>query len=86
MEYTMYVEQTSDGWYFGKCVQMPEAFSQGRTISELKANVLDVINLLSAEYADKYHLQKTHSTIQTIFISNEKKQITKISNKERMFS
>lgn len=82
----MLIEQTSDGWYFGKCVQIPEAFSQGRTISELKTNVLDVINLCLIEYPDKYQFEKTNPTIQTIFISNEKKQIVKASNKKSMFT
>jgi predicted RNase H-like HicB family nuclease len=86
MEYTMLIEKTTDGWYFGKCVQIPEAFSQGRTISELKANVLDVINLFLIECPNKYQFEKTNPTIQTIFISNETKQIVKISNKKPMFA
>jgi predicted RNase H-like HicB family nuclease len=86
MEYTMYVEKTSDGWYFGECVQIPEAFSQGKTISELKANVLEVIKLFSEELPEKYQFQKTQPTIRTIFNSNETKQIIKTSNKEPMFA
>ena len=86
MEYTMCVEQTSDGWYFGKCVQIPEVFSQGKTITELKTNVLDVINLFFLEYPDKYQFEKTQPTIRTIFISNETKQIATTSDKKPMFA
>jgi len=86
MEYSMSIERTHDGWYFGKCVQIPEAFSQGKTISELKANVLDAINLILAEYPDRYHLEKSTSSILTISNFNETKQTAKSSNRARVLS
>jgi predicted RNase H-like HicB family nuclease len=85
MEYSMYIEKTHDGWYFGKCVQIPEAFSQGKTIQELKTNVLDAIHLILSEYPEK-NCEKTNLSTLTLSISNETKQIVKSSKRERMLS
>jgi predicted RNase H-like HicB family nuclease len=86
MEYSIYIEKTSDGWYFGKCIQIPEAFSQGKTIPELKANVLDAIHLVLTEYAEKYHIEQSYLSKLSISISNETQQIVNASVKERMLS
>ena len=82
----MSVERTSDGWYFGKCIQIPKAFSQGRTITELKINILDAINLMLSEYSDTFPLETTHISPNTISISHETKQIIKPSHKKRVLS
>lgn len=32
-----------DGWYVAECVDLPGCMSQGRTLEEAKANILDAI-------------------------------------------
>jgi predicted RNase H-like HicB family nuclease len=46
MKLTTIIEKSDDGWYVGQIEEMPAALSQGRTIEELKANLLDALNLL----------------------------------------
>jgi len=40
------IEKSSDGWYVGQIQEVPEAISQGKTINELKENLLDALNLI----------------------------------------
>jgi len=35
-----------DGWYVGRIKEIPGAFSQGRTLEELKENIKDAYNLM----------------------------------------
>jgi predicted RNase H-like HicB family nuclease len=46
MKFTAIIEKTEDGWYVGQVEEMPAAISQGRTITELKENLLDALKLL----------------------------------------
>ena len=46
MEYTAIFEKMDNGWYFAQCEQMPNAITQGRTISEAKHNLQEVITML----------------------------------------
>jgi predicted RNase H-like HicB family nuclease len=46
MEYTAIIRKTDDGWYAARCAQIPEAITQGRTIEEVKENLLDAINMV----------------------------------------
>ena len=39
-----------DGWYVGKLKEVPGVFSQGKTLDELKENVIDAYRMLLAEY------------------------------------
>jgi predicted RNase H-like HicB family nuclease len=45
MDYTAIIRQTDDGWYAARCAQIPEAVTQGRTLDEVKENLLDAIEL-----------------------------------------
>jgi len=38
-----------EGWYVGRLKEAPGIFSQGQTLKELKANILDAYNLLIEE-------------------------------------
>ncbi len=61
MKLTAIIEKSDDGWYVGQLEEMPAVLSQGKTIIELKENLLDALQLLleanreatSINYADK---------------------------------
>lgn len=40
------IEKSEDGWYVGQIEEMPAAISQGKTIEEVKQNLLDAVYLL----------------------------------------
>ena len=46
MEFTARIEKSKDGWYVGQVEEVPAAISQGKTIEELKANLLDALMLI----------------------------------------
>ncbi|MBS1521221.1 MAG: type II toxin-antitoxin system HicB family antitoxin [Bacteroidetes bacterium] len=46
MKFTAIIEQGEDGWFVGQVEELPAAISQGKTIEELKDNLLDAIKLL----------------------------------------
>ena len=50
-----------DGWYVGKLREVPNVFSQGRSLAELKANIQDAYRL-TAEEAPPLPVATYHST------------------------
>lgn len=47
-ELTILIEKDLEsGWYVGQIEEFPAAISQGRKIDELKANLIDALNLIS---------------------------------------
>jgi predicted RNase H-like HicB family nuclease len=46
MKFTAIIEKSDDGWYVGQLEEIPAILSQGKTIKELKENLLDALNLL----------------------------------------
>lgn len=46
MKFTAIIEKTEDGWFVGQVEEIPAAISQGKTIDELKVNLLDALRLL----------------------------------------
>lgn len=46
MKVTAIIEQSEDGWFVGQIEEFPAALSQGKTIPELKANLLDALHLI----------------------------------------
>ncbi len=46
MKFTAIIEKSDDGWFVGQVEEMPAAISQGKTIAELKENLLDALKLL----------------------------------------
>jgi predicted RNase H-like HicB family nuclease len=46
MKVTAIIEQSEDGWFVGQIEEFPAALSQGKTIPELKENLLDALHLL----------------------------------------
>ena len=61
MKLTAIIEKSEDGWYVGQIEEFPAAISQGKTIDELKTNLIDAFMLLletnkentEKEYVDK---------------------------------
>lgn len=61
MNFTAIIEKSDDGWYVGQIEEFPAAISQGKTINELKENLIDAFSLLmetnkedmEKEYTDK---------------------------------
>jgi len=46
VDFTAVIEKSNDGWYVGQISEVPEVISQGKTIDELKENLLDALNLI----------------------------------------
>jgi len=45
-QFTALIEKCDDGFYVGQVEEVPEAISQGKTIEELKANLLDAVKMV----------------------------------------
>lgn len=62
MKFTAIIEKSKDGWYVGQVEEMPAAISQGKTIKEVKDNLLDAVKLLmetNRELLEKEYVGKT---------------------------
>lgn len=46
MKLTAIIEKSDDGWFVGQIEEFPSAISQGKTVEELKANLLDAVTLI----------------------------------------
>ena len=46
MKFTAIIEKSDDGWFVGQIEEIPAAISQGKTIAELKENLLADLKLL----------------------------------------
>jgi predicted RNase H-like HicB family nuclease len=46
MKLTAIIEQSKDGWFVGQIEEIPSAISQGKTIEELKANLIETLELI----------------------------------------
>ena len=66
MKLTAIIEKSDDGWYVGQIEEFPAAISQGKTIDEVKSNLIDALMLLmetnkeltKKEYTDKVVFRK----------------------------
>jgi len=56
LNYTAIIEKSDDGWYVGQVQEIPEAIAQGKTIEELKQNLLDALELVI-----DFHREQTNS-------------------------
>ena len=43
---TALIEKSEDGWFVGQLEEFPEVLSQGKTVSEVKTNLRDALNVL----------------------------------------
>ena len=39
-----------DGWFVGRLKEVPGVFSQGKTLEELKENIIDAYRMMLVEY------------------------------------
>ncbi len=46
MKFTAIIEEGEDGWFVGQIEEVPAAMSQGKSIDELKINLLDALKLV----------------------------------------
>jgi predicted RNase H-like HicB family nuclease len=46
MKFTAIIKQGENGWLVGQIKEAPTAMSQGKTIEELKVNLLDALKLV----------------------------------------
>jgi len=54
MKYTMVVKQGQDGFLIGQLKEIPAVFTQGISVSELKENILDVLEMYLEDMREKY--------------------------------
>jgi len=59
MRYTLVIKQGKDGFLIGQLKELPEVFTQGLTISELKENIADALELYFEDMRENYILQGT---------------------------
>ena len=52
IDFTAVIEKSEDGLYVGQLEEFPEVISQGKTIQELKQNLLDALDLVIAHYRE----------------------------------
>jgi predicted RNase H-like HicB family nuclease len=57
MKYTLVIKQGQDGYLIGQLKELPAVFTQGLTISELKENIADVLELYLEDMRERYVLQ-----------------------------
>ena len=57
MKYTLVIKQGKDGFLIGQLKEFPSVFSQGLTISELKENIADVLELYLEDMRERYVLR-----------------------------
>ena len=57
MKYTLVIKQGQNGYLIGQLKELPAVFTQGLTISELKENIADVLELYLEDMREKYVLQ-----------------------------
>ena len=61
MNLTSIIEKSDDGWYVGQIEEYPAAISQGKTVDEVKENLIDALMLLfetNRELTEKQYINK----------------------------
>lgn len=51
--FTAVFEHTDDGWIFARCLEVPEAFTQGRDLEEARENLKEAIVLMLEERRER---------------------------------
>ena len=57
MKYTLVIKQGKDGFLIGQLKELPNVFTQGLTISELKENIADVLEMYFEDMRENYEPQ-----------------------------
>jgi predicted RNase H-like HicB family nuclease len=64
MKFTAIIEKSDDGWLVGQIEEIPAAISQGKTIDELKANLIDALKLLMDSNRDETEKEYSGKQVQ----------------------
>lgn len=62
MKFTAIIEKGENGWFVGQVQEIPAALSQGKTIQEVKDNLLDALKLIlevNKELTEKEYIDKS---------------------------
>ncbi|MCL2416645.1 MAG: type II toxin-antitoxin system HicB family antitoxin [Bacteroidales bacterium] len=54
MKYTLVIKQGEDGFLIGQLKELPEVFTQGLTVDELKENIADVLEMYFEDMRENY--------------------------------
>jgi predicted RNase H-like HicB family nuclease len=57
MKYTLIIKSGKDGFLIGQMKELPEVFTQGKTIEEVKENIADVLEMYFEDLRESYVLQ-----------------------------
>ena len=57
MKYTLVIKEGKNGFLIGQLKELPAVFSQGLTVSELKNNIADVIEMYFEDMRERYSPQ-----------------------------
>jgi predicted RNase H-like HicB family nuclease len=57
-KYTIVYTEEEEGGFSGRCLELQGAISQGETIDELKANMVDAVQLILASINEEAHEKK----------------------------
>jgi predicted RNase H-like HicB family nuclease len=57
-KYTVVYTEEEEGGFSGQCLELPGAISQGENLEELKANMVDAVQLILASVNEEAHEKK----------------------------
>ena len=57
MKYTLVIKQGKDGFLIGQLKELPAVFTQGLTLSELRENIADALELYLEDMRETYQPQ-----------------------------
>lgn len=59
MKYTLVIKQGQNGFLIGQLKEIPAVFTQGLTVTELKENIADALEMYFEDMRENYQLQRT---------------------------
>jgi predicted RNase H-like HicB family nuclease len=59
MKYTLVIKSGQNGFLIGQLKELPEVFTQGQTLSELKENIADALEMYFEDMRERYQPQGT---------------------------
>jgi predicted RNase H-like HicB family nuclease len=57
MKYTLIIKEGKDGFLIGQLKELPEVFTQGLSINEVKENIADVLEMYLEDLREEYKPQ-----------------------------
>jgi len=65
MKFHVSIERDEAGFYVGKCKELPNAFTQARTLGQLKKRMTEVISLI-LEDIEKEHTKSPDKILEVV--------------------